>query len=139
MPVNVSQSDTAQHGTTQNLASLQADTVSKPHAAQYLDGFPSSEPSDTVLGSIDTLAVMEIPATAEAQPFSRSPLHDTPSMALLLAGMLSVALSYHKGYKYIENFFHYMFSIRRRENLFEDHTVNETGILTALIGNTCIV
>jgi hypothetical protein len=82
---------------------------------------------------------MEIPDGAEAQPFTRSPLHDTPSMALLLAGMLAVALSYHKGYKYIENFFHYMFSTRRRENLFEDHTVNETGILTALIGNTCIV
>jgi hypothetical protein len=82
---------------------------------------------------------MEIPDGAEAQPFTRSPLHDTPSMALLLAGMLAVALSYHKGYKYIENFFHYMFSTRRRENLFEDHTVNETSILAALIANTCIV
>ena len=139
MPVNVSQTDTAQHVATQNLAPAQVDSVSQPHAAQYLDGFPASEPADTVLGSIDTLAVMEIPATSATQPFSRSPLHDTPSMALLLAGMLSVALSYHKGYKYIENFFHYMFSTRRRENLFEDHTVNETGILTALIGNTCIV
>ena len=32
-----------------------------------------------------------------------------------------------------------MFSTRRRENLFEDHTVNETGIQVALIANTCIV
>ena len=32
-----------------------------------------------------------------------------------------------------------MFSTRRRENLFEDHTVNETSILAALIANTCIV
>ena len=86
----------------------------------------------------DTVAVVELPDAVPALPFSRSPLHDTPSMMLLIAGMLGVALSYHSGYKYIENFFHYMFSTRRRENLFEDHTVNETGIQVALIANTCI-
>ena len=137
MPVNVHPSDAAVE--TQNPASPQADTVAKSYSPQYLDGFPVTHAGDSALGSIDTLAVMEMPSGVEAQPFTRSPLHDTPSMALLLAGLLAVALSYHKGYKYIENFFHYMFSTRRRENLFEDHTVNETGILTALIGNTCIV
>ena len=97
-------------------------------------------PSPTsVVQTTDTVAVMEIPAPGEAKPFASSPLHDTPSMAILLLGLLAVALSYHTGYKYIENFFHNMFSTRRRENLFEDHTVNETGILVALIANTCIV
>ena len=129
MPVSANHIDSTQHN----------DTAVGPFSPQYLEGFPTTQAGDSALGKIDTLAVMEIPDGAEAQPFTRSPLHDTPSMALLLAGMLAVALSYHKGYKYIENFFHYMFSTRRRENLFEDHTVNETGILTALIGNTCIV
>ena len=129
MPVSANNIDSTQHN----------DTAAGPYSPQYLEGFPTTQAGDSALGKIDTLAVMEIPDGAEAQPFTRSPLHDTPSMALLLAGMLAVALSYHKGYKYIENFFHYMFSTRRRENLFEDHTVNETGILTALIGNTCIV
>ena len=32
-----------------------------------------------------------------------------------------------------------MFSTRRRENLFEDHTVHETSIQAALVANTCIV
>ena len=109
------------------------------YSAQYLDGFPAAEAGDSTLGSIDTLAVMEVPAAGSALPFVRSPLHDTPSMLLLLAGLIAVALCYHTGYKYIENFFHYMFSTRRRENLFEDHTVNETSILAALIANTCIV
>jgi hypothetical protein len=125
----------------------QADTVTSPAAAdtvahytpQYLDGFPVTAAADTSLGSIDTLAVMEVPPKGEAVPFARSPLHDTPSMVLLIAGLIAVALSYHTGYKYIENFFHYMFSTRRRENMFEDHTVNETSILAALIANTCIV
>ena len=116
-----------------------ADTAAVHYAPQYLDGFPASQSGDSTPGeTLGDLPVMEVPAGAAAVPFARSPLHDTPSMALLIAGLLGVALSYHKGYKYIENFVHYMFSTRRRENLFEDHTVNETGIQVALIANTCI-
>ena len=118
---------------------LPTDTADAYYAPQYLDGFPNTEPGDSALDDVNTLPVMELPEPGQAQPFVRSPLHDTPSMVLLLAGLLAVALSYHTGYKYIENFFHYMFSTRRRENLFEDHTVNETSILAALIANTCIV
>ena len=139
MPVHTHPSDIAQHVETQHLASPQAETVPKPHAAKYLDGFPTSGPSDSTLASIDTLAVMEMPSAGKAQPFARSPLHDTPSMALLLGGLLAVALSYHSGYKYIGNLMHYMFSTRRRGNLFEDHTLHETTMLTALMANTCIV
>ena len=130
MPVTSHPVDTAIH---------QQDSVEPYYAPQYLDGFPVQEAGDTSLATIGTLPVMERPAERPALPFARSPLHDTPSMVLLLAGLLAVALSYHTGYKYIENFFHYMFSTRRRENLFEDHTVNETKILAALIANTCIV
>ena len=140
MPANVHPADTIHHAGTQDLVSHQTDTAAaQNYVPQYLDGFPVTALADTSLGSIDTLAVMEMPAAGEALPFARSPLHDTPSMALLIAGLIAVALCYHTGYKYIENFFHYMFSTRRRDNLFEDHTVNETSILAALIANTCIV
>ena len=100
---------------------------------------PDTTSQNSAIQHVDTMTVMEIPAPGQARPFASSPLHDTPSMALLLVGLLAVALSYHTGYKYIENFFHNMFSTRRRENMFEDHTVNETSILVALIANTCIV
>ena len=139
MPAATHPVDTVQGAVTQQVTQQPADTVEPYYAPQYLDGFPAVEAGDSALGSINTLPVIELPETGQAQPFARSPLHDTPSMALLLAGLLAVALSYHTGYKYIENFFHYMFSTRRRENLFEDHTVNETSILAALIANTCIV
>ena len=139
MPANTQTADTIQEVTQQNPAAQQGDSAAANFAPQYLDGFPAAQASDTLLGSIDTLAVMEVPAAGEAVPFARSPLHDTPSMSLLIAGLLAVALCYHTGYKYIENFLHYMFSTRRRENLFEDHTVNETSIQIALIANTCIV
>ena len=115
-------------------------TVEQSVAPQHRDGLPAVAAGDTsVAQGGDTSLVIEVPTGGKALPFARSPLHDTPSMALLIAGLLAVALSYHKGYKYIENFFHYMFSTRRRENLFEDHTVNETSIQAALIANTCIV
>ena len=139
MPVTAQTADTVQHVETPSATPQHADTVAQHYVPQYVDGFPTAEPSDTTLGSINTLEVMEVPPTDEAVPFARSPLHDTPSMVLLMTGLIAVALCYHTGYKYIENFFHYMFSTRRRENLFEDHTVNETSILAALIANTCIV
>lgn len=129
MPANLNPTDTALH----------TDTVEPYYAPQYLDGFPTTAMGDSTLDSINTWPVMEMPESSQAKEFARSPLHDTPSMALLLAGLLAVALCYHTGYKYIENFFYYMFSTRRRENLFEDHTVNETSILAALIANTCII
>ena len=84
MPVSANHIDSTQHN----------DTAVGPYSPQYLEGFPTTQAGDSALGKIDTLAVMEIPDGAEAQPFTRSPLHDTPSMALLLAGMLAVALSY---------------------------------------------
>lgn len=139
MPVNSHPADTVQPVESQNLASSQADTANAYYAPQYLDGFPEAAPADTSLESINTRPVMELPDGNAAQTFAHSPLRDTLSMALLLTGLLAVALCYHTGYKYIENFFHYMFSTRRRENLFEDHTVNETSILAALIANTCII
>ena len=115
------------------------DTVESYYAPQYLDGFPAAAQCDTVLDSINSLPVMDVPAGGEALSFALSPLHDTPSMFLLLVGLLAVTMCYHSGHKYIENFFHYMFSTRRRENLFEDHTVHETSIQAALVANTCIV
>ena len=137
MPTSTIQQAANNHVGTQHLASN--DSVEAYYAPQYLDGFPTTAPCDSAMGDINALPVMELPERGTAQPFASSPLHDTPSMLLLLAGLLAVTLRYHTGYKYIENFFHYMFSTRRRDNLFEDHTFNETSILTALIANTCIV
>ena len=124
MPVNIHPADSAP----------QADTVARHVLPTQPDTTAHNAAADTT-----ARPVIEVPDPVQAQPFARSPLHDTPSMGLLLMGLLAVALSYHTGYKYIENFFHYMFSTRRRENLFEDHTVNETSIQVALIANTCIV
>ena len=130
MPAPIQPADTVQP----------VDTPVQQHfVPSYSDGFPAAAAGDSTLGTIDTLPVMELPPTGKSIPFTRSPLHDTPSMALLITGLLAVALSYHSGYKYIGNLVHYLFSTRRRGNMFEDHTLHETTMLTALMANTCIV
>lgn len=104
---------------------------------QYLSGFPDSVQCDTVVATSASLPVMQEPAGAKAEPLPGGPLRDTPSMALLLVGVMLVVVSYRTGYKYLENLAHNMFSVRRRDSLFEAGTVNETQILSALIGLTC--
>ena len=95
-------------------------------------------PHDSIQTSHDN-TVIEVPAPRQATPLTASPLHDTPSMMLLVAGLLAVTLNYRSGCKYIQNLGHYMLSTRRRENMFEDHTFNEMKMLASLILNTCIV
>lgn len=115
------------------------DSVMPYYAPQWTDGFPQPVPGDSTIESVSSYPVMDVPhGLAPACPLN-SVLGDTGTMSLVMLGVLFVVMSYRSGYKYIESFFHNMFSTRRRENVFEDHTVNETQILTALILNTCIM
>ena len=82
---------------------------------------------------------MTVPGDATAAtPRTVSPLYDNGSMLLVLAVIFITTVSYRKGYKYVADFFHNISSVRERQNLFEDHTVKETQIMTALTANTCI-
>ena len=87
----------------------------------------------------EEVTVMEVPAGAAPTPVPPSPLRSPVVMGLMMLVAMAVVLSYRTGYKYLENFVRNMFSTRRRENLFDDHTVNETKILTALIGLSCVM
>lgn len=105
-----------------------------------LTNVPDSLPIDsTAIDSLCHLPMMTMPEHGMARPLTGSPLHDTGSMVLMLAAVILVALCYRKGYKYVSNLWHNMVSTRTRENLFDDHTVNETQILTALVLNTCVM
>lgn len=106
---------------------------------QYIDGFGDSVGNDTVIQSMSRLQVMEKPAGERPHSFVPWPLHDAGTMTLVVGALFLVVVSYRSGYKYIEQFFHNMFSTRRQESIFEDHTLNETQILSALIINTCVM
>ena len=122
-------------------ARLGSDTTAAapPFTAHYLGGFPDSTGTDTTVTPMYSLPTVVQPTDGAARSYNNSPLHDTGSMALLLAAMFFIAIAYHSGYKYLENFAHNIFSVKRRENLFDDHTVNDTAIMTALVANTCIM
>lgn len=123
---------------------LHRDTARTDSAAlkwvpQYPAGFPARQGNNAPHQAIDQLPIMQVPQGEASNIRLQSPLYDTGAMTLLLLGIVAVTMSFHSGYKYVENFLHNMFSIRKRENLFDDHTVSELGIMTALILNTCVM
>ena len=124
---------------TTGVDSLAVDSGALQLEPHYLSGFADSVHCDTIVESMTTLPVMTVPTGEASQPLSSGPLRDNVCMALLLTGVMLVVFSYRSGYKYLENFLHNMFSTRRRDNLFEDHTMSEKRILSALMANTCIV
>ncbi|MBR6247757.1 MAG: DUF4271 domain-containing protein [Muribaculaceae bacterium] len=117
------------------------DSIATPayYAPQYAQGFPADTLADTAhVASMSQLPVVSVPGATEPVHHGTSPLHNGGVMGLMLLIIVLVLLSYRTGYKYIQNFIHNIVSVRRRENLFEDHTLNETRILTALIANTSV-
>jgi len=131
--------DTIDTPYSDSLSSIPQSVVDTPFVPHYANGMIDSvDGNDTIVEHVAELSVMEQLPHQSAQSIATSPLHSTGAMALLLTSIVAVIMSYRTGYKYIENLAHYMFSIRQRENLFEDHTFNETQILGALIVNTCI-
>lgn len=134
-------SNTAQQHIAQPAADTAAhqDSAHAVWAPQYPAGLPAHHGNDSATQHIASLPVMEVPAPSPAQGRQSSPLHDTGSMALLLLSALLILITYRTGYKYMENFLHNMFSVRKRENIFEDHTVGETGMAAALCFNTCVL
>lgn len=120
-------------------AAQQRDSALLHWQPRYPQGLPPRQASHVPAGKqLSQLPVMEVPAGSKPGSYDSSPLHDSVSMTLLLLGVLLITLSYNKGYMYIANFAHNMFSTRKRENLFDDHTVSDLGILSALIFNTCV-
>lgn len=108
------------------------------YAPQYADGFPAARHDTLATPAPKLPAALVTPKTATPGAARHALVNDTASMTLLLAVIFLLMVSYRSGYKYIENFFHNMFSVRRRESLFANRTVNETQILSALVLLTCV-
>lgn len=129
--------------TTPQAAAVHSDTVHsdtvRKWSPRYPAGLPMQHGNDSAIGHLDQMAVMEAPDGRLAENRQTSPLHDTGSMSLLLVSALLILASYRTGYKYIDNFTHNIFSVRKRENLFDEHTVGETHMAFALVLNSCVL
>ena len=86
-----------------------------------------------------TTPIVALPEGKEAIPFNNTPLNDTGTMGLVMLVFFFLAISFRSGYKYMSNFTQHMFSVRKRQNAFEDHTMSETQMMIALIANTCLM
>ena len=116
-----------------------------PYEALHAEHFEQLLAADSAnVATIDsvsadsTMATMTVPSTPAPSPLPPSPLESNVVVGLMVAAVFFAVASYRVGYKYFDNIFHNIFSTRRRENLFEDHTFNETQILAALIALTCV-
>ena len=120
--------------------SVDSVAAAKPkYEPRFTEAFPDSSGNSLKIVRPENARVMTVPQdTAAATPRHISPLYDNGSMLLVLAVIFITTVSYRKGYKYVADFFHNISSVRERQNLFEDHTVKETQIMTALTANTCI-
>ena len=131
----------APHSQPAPVDSATTDSANAYYAPQYADAFPTQHAGIDTLHSnaLNSLPVMPMPEQQASKPNVESPLRSTGTMGLMLLSAFLITVSYKSGYKYIEHFFHNMFSTRKRENVFYDHTLNETRMMSALIFNTCIM
>jgi len=112
----------------------------RPFQAKYLHGFDNEQQQDSVVESMHNNSVLTIPSGKSSEYYYPNPLHDTGTMLMFLLSMFFVTLSMRKGVKYLYNLNKNLFSLRRRDNLFDDHnTVNEVITIIALVSNTCIM
>ena len=95
----------------------------------------SSGAVQAAYSSIYGAASMTVPAGVSAEQGALSLLNDTGTMAMVVAVLLIVAFSYKKGYIYFKNLNANLFSIRVRNNAFNDYTVSERGIMSAMLLN----
>ena len=89
--------------------------------------------------AVQTTPIVALPEGKECQPFKNSPLNDTGSVGLVLLVFFFLAISFRGGYKYITDISQYLFSVRKRQNAFESHTMSEAVLMIALIANTCLM
>lgn len=120
------------------MAAMHADTVVDGSGA-YFDSLPGDCGYDTAFASRAFAQSVSVPGPVAGPAVCRpvSPLHDTGTIALILMVFLLIALNFKKGHKYFIHLGNYLFSMRRRQNTFDDHTVSETNLMLALVANTC--
>ena len=89
--------------------------------------------------AITTTPIIPLPDGKSCLPQSNTPLKDAGSMGLIIFTFVVMSIVFRYGHKYVATISHRMFSVRRRQNAFEDHTMNETFLMITMIINTCVM
>lgn len=71
-------------------------------------------------------------------PRNALPGYDSGVVCMLLVTFLLITLNFRHRSTFIKSFAQDLLSVRRRSNVFEDHTLSETGILLSLVILLCV-
>ncbi len=88
---------------------------------------------------VHTTPIISLPKGKECLPYHNTPINDTGIMGIALLLFFVLAITFKSGYKYVADITHRLFSVRKRQNAFENHTMSETLLMLALIANTCLM
>ncbi|MEG2219154.1 MAG: DUF4271 domain-containing protein [Muribaculaceae bacterium] len=131
---------TPQHIDSTAIDTANVKAVPVYYVPTYSHGFPDSDSVNaSPMTQIDHLPIMEVPEGKVPHEYIDTPFKSGGTLLLIIFAFLFFAFSYRKGFKYFSTMSHNLFSVKKRHNMFDDHTVNETQILIALITNTCIL
>ena len=83
--------------------------------------------------------VTSLPEGRKGEPLNNTPLNDAGCMALVMLVFFFLAISFRNGSKYVSDIAHHMFSVRKRQNAFESHTMSETQVMITLLANTSLM
>ena len=106
---------------------------------QYLEGFHEQDTVEYSGQRIENYSSMKIPQASEAKSYENSFTSSNMVMGMLLVVLFIILISYHKGYKYLANMYHNLFSVRVHENFLNDLTADENQIIAVLTINTCFM
>lgn len=134
--------------TTQHIATTEAADTTALHDSvaavpvfvpKYPSGLPDTIGNNLPVMEVSKLPLMVTPKENPGEEYLGSYELGSGIMLLTIISFLLITFSFRRGVNYFFEIMRNPFSVRTRENAFEDRTINETFFLTTLISNTCIV
>lgn len=108
-------------------------------APKYPGGFSDPTIADSTTANISKLPIIEPPKGLLPKNYTDTPIKSGGAMLMVLFSFLFIALSVSRGLKFFGVLWKNLFSLKDRENAFNDHTINETQMIFAFIINTCVM
>lgn len=110
------------------------------HRPAYPDGLTDSLPQTvSSLRPLTSYPLIEDRQGADAQTYSPTPAHSSVMMILLVTAFLLIAYCARRGSDFFKKMRNSLWSVKRRENTFDEHTSNEALLMILLIALSLIM
>ncbi len=122
---------------TDSIAAAPVAVAVQPHAGEDHECSFDEAPTTVAIPGVHTGVV---PYTRGLEAIPRHPLpgYDTGVMSMVLAVFLIIAVNFHHFSSYLKVVWQNLFSVRARDNVFDEHTVGEERVMISLLLLTCL-